>query len=106
MIDPYIELNLTPDQATDETVREAYMKGLRAHPPDREPDKFERIRRAYEMIKDEKSRIELKLFGLEEKQSFLAMLPEENKRPRVGAEAWLAVIDEESKRKTGKNPYG
>ncbi|RJP19991.1 MAG: hypothetical protein C4527_26110 [Candidatus Omnitrophota bacterium] len=105
MIDPYQILDLDPNQTTDEIVRKAYMDAIRRYPPDREPEKFEQIRFAYDQIKQERDRMNLRLFGLNRKQSILEILPDSDERPRVGAEKWLAMIEEEAKRKEITNPY-
>ena len=34
---------------------------VRAHPPDREPDSFQEYRRAYEAVRGERERLEVKL---------------------------------------------
>ena len=105
MIDPYQILGLDPLQATDESVRKAYMEAIRNHPPDRDPEMFERIRDAYNRIADENKRIHLNLFGFENSQSMIEWLPENNERPRAGTEKWIAMIEEESKRIAQTNPY-
>ena len=105
MLDPYLTLGLDPDQTDDEAVRKAYTEAIRLHPPDRDPKTFERIREAYEQIKHGEDRIRIKLFGLKRNQSLLEWLPESEERPRVGAEQWLAMIEEEAKRNSSQNPY-
>jgi len=55
--DPYLVLGLTP-AATDDEVRQAYLRLVRAHPPEREPAAFKRIRAAYERLKEPEQRIE------------------------------------------------
>ena len=53
---PYSLLNISPE-STDEEIRQAYLEQVKAHPPEREPQRFERIRRAYEKVKDRRSRV-------------------------------------------------
>ncbi len=103
MLDPYQILGIDPDQSTDESIRKAYVEALRHHPPDRDPDRFEKIRSAYEQIKHEQDRIHIKLFGLKRTESFIEWLPESHERPRAGAEKWLAMIKEEAKRSSSQN---
>ena len=54
--DPYRVLGITPTAGPDE-IRSAYLKLLRAHPPEKEPERFKAIRAAYEKLKDETQRI-------------------------------------------------
>ena len=54
--DPYRVLGVAPTAGADE-IRTAYLKLLRAHPPEKEPERFKAIRAAYEKLKDETQRI-------------------------------------------------
>jgi hypothetical protein len=47
--DPYQVLGVRPD-ASSEDIRRAYWEQVRAHPPEREPEVFKRIRSAYEQL--------------------------------------------------------
>jgi len=47
-----IELN-----ATDEQIRAAYLAKITEHPPDRSPTEFERIRDAYDTLRDPRRRM-------------------------------------------------
>ena len=105
MIDPYKILDISPDQISDESIRKAYLEAIRKFPPDREPVMFEHIRKVYDLISDEKKRIQLELFGYENKHTLDEWLPENTDRPLVGMEKWIAVIEEESKRLENTNPY-
>lgn len=49
--------------ADDKTVRSAYLELIKTYPPDREPERFKEIAKAYETIKDEKKRLEYYLFN-------------------------------------------
>ncbi len=55
--DPYSVLEL-PHGASDADIKKAYFALVRAHPPEREPDAFKRIRAAYERLRDPKKRAE------------------------------------------------
>ncbi len=50
-MDP-IELLGISQNATDEEIRAAYLLKVRECPPDRAPEKFEKIRDAYEILRD------------------------------------------------------
>ena len=54
--DPYEILGLGPD-AGDRELRQAYLSKVKEHPPDRSPEEFERIRDAYELLKDPVMRV-------------------------------------------------
>lgn len=62
MRDPYRSLGVARD-ADDATIRGAYLALIRRHSPDRDPERFERIREAYEAIKDRRARLAHELFG-------------------------------------------
>lgn len=47
-----VELN-----ATDEQIRAAYLTKITEHPPDRSPTEFERIRDAYDTLRDPRRRM-------------------------------------------------
>ena len=62
MISPFIVLGL-PRDSTDSEIRERYLKLVRAHPPSRDPEQFQRVVAAYEAIKTPAARIDTMLFG-------------------------------------------
>ena len=45
--------------STDDELRAAYLEKVRLYPPDRDPDMFERVRDAYQSLKDRTSRARL-----------------------------------------------
>jgi curved DNA-binding protein CbpA len=58
--DPFAVLGVD-DDAGDETIRQRYLALVRRFPPDREPDRFQEVRQAYEAIRSERERLEIKL---------------------------------------------
>ena len=62
--DPYEILGLTR-QASDEEVKRAYFQQVRAHPPEREPERFRAIRDAYERLRTPERRTQTDLFLLQ-----------------------------------------
>jgi len=56
-VDPYAVLEL-PRTATLPEIKQAYFALVRAHPPEREPESFKRIRAAYERLRDPARRME------------------------------------------------
>jgi curved DNA-binding protein CbpA len=49
--------------AGDAEIRQAYLDAVKQAPPESDPERFASLNRAYEAIKDEKSRIRHALFG-------------------------------------------
>jgi hypothetical protein len=58
--DPFAILGVDED-AGDEAIKQRYLALVRAYPPDREPDRFQEFRRAFEAIRGERERLEVKL---------------------------------------------
>ena len=55
-MDPYTVLGISTD-ADDEAIRQAYLRAVRIHTPERDPKRFRLIARAYESIKSEDARV-------------------------------------------------
>jgi len=60
MTDPFVVLGVDVD-AGDEEVKRRYLALVRAFPPDREPQRFQAYRAAYEALRDHRTRLEAKL---------------------------------------------
>lgn len=58
--DPFVLLGVD-ENTGDDTIKQRYLALVRTHPPDREPDRFQAVRRAYEAIRGERERLEVKL---------------------------------------------
>ncbi|MFN0317449.1 MAG: DnaJ domain-containing protein [Burkholderiales bacterium] len=61
MSDPYRVLGVSHD-AGDESIRDAYLAAIRACPPERDPQRFEQVRKAYEAISTQRDRVAHALF--------------------------------------------
>jgi len=61
MSDPYTKLGV-PETAGDDTIRAAYLAAIRACPPERDRQRFEQVRAAYEAIATEPQRLAHALF--------------------------------------------
>ncbi|MEF8748719.1 MAG: DnaJ domain-containing protein [Candidatus Accumulibacter propinquus] len=61
MIDPYRVLGVEP-AANDEVIRAAYLAAIRDSPPERDRQRFESVRTAYEAIRDHRRRVAHSLF--------------------------------------------
>ncbi len=61
MTDPYLLLGVERS-ADDETIRAAYLAAIRSCPPERDHERFARVRAAYETIAREPDRLAHELF--------------------------------------------
>ena len=90
--DPAAVLGLPPE-AGEEAIRAAYLRKIREYPPDRAPAQFERIRDAYELLRDPRRRTRLMLLGADPWAPLSALLGErEAGRRFIGPEPWLKAI--------------
>lgn len=92
MGDPYLTLGIN-EQVSDEEVAAAYHRKLRQFPPEGHPEEFAGISEAYEAIRTEADRIDLRLFGavpLPERVAGLADR-ESPERPNMAREVWQKV---------------
>jgi curved DNA-binding protein CbpA len=82
-------------EAGDEEIRAAYLRKVKQYPPDRAPREFERVRDAYEMLRDPRRRTRLMLLAADPKQPLVSLLDGlKPQRQFTGPEAWLAVTRE------------
>jgi len=92
--DPYAVLGLEPG-AGDEQIRAAYLARLKQFPPDRSPAEFERIRDAYDVLRDRRKRAQHTLFSVNPEVRLDSLLDgKHNDRRFVGPRPWLAVLKE------------
>lgn len=92
-MNPYEVLEID-DGADAGEVRHAYLEAVRRHPPDRDPEGFQRVREAYETLRDPGKRSEIELFGtsgLKSLGDLTRTLSSEKKR--VGPTPWLRALE-------------
>ncbi len=79
--------------ATGEEIRAAYLARIAQFPPDRAPAEFERIRDAYDIMRDPRGRARRLLFGrgLEWPLENLLGAPR-GERVHVGPQPWLDAL--------------
>ncbi|WP_150047770.1 MULTISPECIES: J domain-containing protein [Methylomonas] len=65
MISPYRALGVS-EQASDAEIKQAYLQQVKEHPPERDPLRFRQIQQAYDVVKDQNSRLRYALFHLPE----------------------------------------
>ncbi len=89
--DPLAVLNLEHG-ANAEEIRAAYLRLIREHPPDQEPEAFERIRDAYDLLCDPAQRVQRLMELVDPAGPLEDLLGEHRARLFAGPEAWLAAI--------------
>lgn len=88
---PWDALDL-PRQAGEDEIRAAYLDKIKQHPPDRDPEVFERIRDAYEILRDPRRRARL-ILDVDPAPTVESLLDEAAPaRRRVGPALWIAAI--------------
>lgn len=91
--DPRQVLGVPPD-AGDEEIRTAYLRRVKEFPPDRAPRDFEKVRDAYELLRDPRRRTHLMLLSADPRQSLVSLLEGDSERRFTGPEPWLAILKE------------
>ena len=94
MLDPYATLGL-PADSDDDAIRRRYLELVRQHPPERQPEKFAAIRKAYESLRDLDTRLRYRLFEAGKNENLDLLIEEiacQNSRPRVSLDKLLAQL--------------
>ena len=92
--DPREILGVPPD-AGDERIRDAYLRKVKEHPPEREPATFERIRDAYEVLRDPRRRALHMFLSADPRAPLVSLLPASSQQRKfAGPDPWLAVLRE------------
>jgi DnaJ-domain-containing protein 1 len=92
--DPRKTLGVSVD-ADEEEIRVAYLKKIKEYPPDRLPVEFERIRDAYQTLRDPRIRMRIMLQSADPEAPLASLLDGHMAERRfVGPEPWLAAIKE------------
>ena len=91
-MDPGEVLGVGQD-AGEEEIRAAYLRQVKEHPPDRSPEEFERIRDAYDSLRDPRRRMRDRLLAADPFAPFVSVI-ELQARPRrfAGPQPWLEVL--------------
>jgi curved DNA-binding protein CbpA len=92
MIDPREVLGVSQD-AGEEEIRAAYVRKVKEHPPDRSPEQFERIRDAYDNLRDPRRRMREALLSADASAPLVSLIDLETRQRRfVGPKPWLEVL--------------
>lgn len=90
--DPYKILAVESGSGEKE-IRSAYLKKIKEFPPDRSPEEFQRIRDAYEILRDPRRRATVQLRSIDPEAPLAALLDgQKKKREFLGPGPWLAVM--------------
>lgn len=80
-------------EAGDEEIRAAYLRLVKQHPPETSPEQFERIRDAYETLRDPRRRMHNFLFGGDPLAPLTDLLDSAPpRRSYTGPGPWLEVL--------------
>ena len=79
MDDPYEVLGIGLDASAEE-IRSRYLTLVRAHPPERDPERFAAVREAYDQLRDPVTSLERRLFSLTWTQNLESLLAAEQER--------------------------
>ncbi len=92
--DPRAVLDVGAEAGEDE-IRAAYLRKIKEYPPDRAPAEFERVRDAYDLLRDPRRRTERLLFGDEPMPPLQHLLDGRRAGRRfAGPKPWLAALKE------------
>lgn len=94
MDDPWAILGVSV-QADDTEVRRAYLQKVKEYPPDRAPEQFERVRDAYEDLRDPRRRCRRMLVAADPQAELVSLLDDAiGTRRFVGPDAWWTALKE------------
>jgi curved DNA-binding protein CbpA len=92
MMDPREMLGVSQD-AGEEEIRAAYVRKVKEHPPDRSPEEFERIRDAYDSLRDPRRRMREGLLSVDPFVPFVTVVElKAGQRRFAGPQPWLEVL--------------
>lgn len=91
-MDPRTILGVS-ENAGDVEIRAAYLRLVKEHPPESSPEQFERIRDAYETLRDPRRRIQNMLFSADPFAPLTDVLKDApTRRTFAGPNPWLEVL--------------
>lgn len=92
MTDPREVLGVPPD-AGEEAIRAAYLRKVKEYPPDRSPEEFEKVRNAFETLRDPRKRTLAMLHASDPDAPLASVL--DGQAPRrlfAGPQPWCEVL--------------
>ncbi|MEX2261607.1 MAG: J domain-containing protein [Bryobacteraceae bacterium] len=83
-----------PEDASEEQIRAAYLGKVKEFPPERAPEEFEKVRDAYDSLRDPRRRGRLVLLGPDPTTPLVSLLDGlPGERKFVGPKPWLKVLN-------------
>jgi curved DNA-binding protein CbpA len=82
-----------PANASDEEIRAAYLSKVKEFPPERAPEEFERIRDAYDTLRDPRRRAKAQLMDADFAAPLVSLLDGcRTRRVFAGPQSWREVL--------------
>lgn len=82
-----------PANASEEEIRSAYLVKVKEFPPDRSPEEFERIRDAYETLRDPRKRAKAMLLSTDFAAPLVSLIADHKpRRIFAGPQPWREVL--------------
>jgi len=78
--------------ASEDEIRAAYLRRVKEHPPERSPEEFERIRDAYETLRDPRRRMRNLLLAADPAAPLAALIDGPREHRFTGPDPWLEVL--------------
>jgi len=79
--------------ATQEEIRAAYLRKIKEHPPESSSEEFERIRDAWDTLRDPRRHARSLLLADDPEAPFTSLVSDKTRnRHFVGPEVWLAAL--------------
>jgi curved DNA-binding protein CbpA len=79
--------------ASEKEIRDAYLRKVKEHPPERSPEEFERVRDAYETLRDPRRRMRDMLLAADPAAPLVSLLEGRTPHRRfTGPGPWLEVL--------------
>jgi DnaJ-class molecular chaperone len=94
MTDAYAVLGL-PDDSDDGAIRRRYLELVRQFSPERHPERFAAVRKAYESLRDLDTRVRHRVFEAGRTESIEALIEEtacQSPRHRLSLQTLLTVL--------------
>lgn len=83
------------DDASPQELHAAYLRLVRQHPPDRDPEQFESIRNAYDLLRNPRARAMQVISGPNPLAPLLELVSEAKSPLRhVSMDLWMAALKE------------
>jgi curved DNA-binding protein CbpA len=79
-------------EAGEAEIRAAYLRKVKEFPPDHSPEEFEKVRDAYEVLRDPRSRARDMLLSVDPEAPLASLFAVRTRRNFTGPRPWLEVL--------------